>query len=197
MFVLDEQQPLHTRPSCRRISRSRRNDLEHIMPDNPFTDPITTTIVAFLQSIGLTVRAAILTEGTFLPGIRLDAGTLLVDPARLRFPGDLLHEAGHLAVAAPERRQHIHGDAGSDAAEEMMAIGWSYAALRHLQLAPDVVFHAEGYRGGAASLIDNFAHGRYLGVPMLQWVGMTFDEEQARQAGASPYPHMRCWLRPG
>jgi hypothetical protein len=174
-----------------------QSPLERIMPDNPFTDPTTTTIIAFLQSIGLTVSVAILTEPTFLPGIRLEAGTLLVDPARLCFPGDLLHEAGHLAVAAPERRQHIHGDAGPDAAEEMMAIGWSYAALQHLQLAPDVVFHAAGYRGGAESLIDNFAHGRYIGVPMLQWVGMTFDEERARQAGALPYPHMRCWLRPG
>jgi hypothetical protein len=171
--------------------------LERIMADNPFTDPITATIVAFLQSIGLTVRAGTLTEPTFLPGVRIEAGTLIVDEAQLRFPGDLLHEAGHLAVAAPERRPTIHGDIGSDAGEEMMAIGWSYAALIHLHLEPSVVFHAAGYRGGAASLIDNFTHGRYLGVPMLQWVGMTLDDQQAREAGVPPYPHMLRWLREG
>lgn len=160
-----------------------------------FTDPLAITIITFLQEIGLSVRAATLTEPSFLPGIRLAAGGLLVDPPQLRFPGDLLHEAGHLAVVPPTRRAIIDGDAGSDAAEELMAIGWSYAALIQLQLAPSVVFHADGYRGGASNLIDNFSHGRYLGVPMLQWVGMTLDEQQARRAGVPPYPHMLRWLR--
>jgi hypothetical protein len=141
------------------------------------------------------VCAGTLTEPTFLPGIRLAAGTLIVNQAQLRFPGDLLHEAGHLAVVAPDRRPTIDGDAGPDLAEEMMAIGWSYAALVHLHLDPSIVFHAGGYRGGAATMIDNFRQGRYLAVPMLQWVGMTLDEEHARQAGVAPYPHMLRWLR--
>ena len=55
----------------------------------------------------------------------------------------------------------------------MMAIAWSYAASVHLQLDPSVVFHADGYRGGSQSLIENFTGGRYIAVPTLQWLGMT------------------------
>lgn len=163
--------------------------------NNPFTDPTTATIVDFLQSIGLNVQAGTLSEPNFLPGIRLEAGGLIIDPAQLLFPGDLLHEAGHLAVATPERRATISGDAGPDAAEEMMAIGWSYAVTLHLKLDPAVVFHADGYRGGGSSLIDNFNQGHYIGVPMLQWVGMTLDPIRAKEAGVPPYPHMLRWLR--
>ncbi len=82
-----------------------------------FTDTLTDTLVAFLRSIGLVVRTCRVLEQTFVPGIWIDHGALVVDEARLRFPGDLLHEAGHLAVAPPERRPMIVGDAGSDAAE--------------------------------------------------------------------------------
>jgi hypothetical protein len=160
-----------------------------------FTDPITNTIVAFLRSIGLIVRAGSVPEQTFVPGIWIDHGALVVDDAGLQFPGDLLHEAGHLAVAPPERRPAMVGDAGADAAEEMMAIAWSYAAVVHLRLDPAVVFHPAGYRGQSAALIENFQQGRYIGVPMLQWLGMTYDAIRAPAYQVAPYPHMVQWLR--
>jgi len=165
-------------------------------PPDHFANPLTATLVAFLRGIGLTIRAGDLPDPTFLPGMQIDHGTLVVDEARLRYPGDLLHEAGHLAVATPDRRADMPADAGADAAEEMMAIAWSYAALVHLQLDPTVVFHPDGYKGDSASLIDNFTHGRYFGVPMLQWVGMTLEPPRARERGVPPYPHMLSWLRP-
>ncbi|MEP7188409.1 MAG: hypothetical protein ABI901_04360 [Roseiflexaceae bacterium] len=84
-----------------------------------FTDTLTATIVAFLRGIGLVVRSGRIPEQSFLPGIWINHGTLVVDEAGLSYPGDLLHEAGHLAVASPERRATIVGDAGADAAEEM------------------------------------------------------------------------------
>jgi hypothetical protein len=55
---------------------------------------------------------------------------LCYDPAQLQHPGDLLHEAGHLAVKSPSDRRLAGVNLGSDPAEEMMAIGWSYAAAR-------------------------------------------------------------------
>ncbi|HEX6292168.1 MAG TPA: hypothetical protein VFZ66_23470 [Herpetosiphonaceae bacterium] len=161
-----------------------------------FTDPLTRTIVSFLQAIGLDVRAGQIPAETFLPGIWIDHGALLIDEARLRYPGDLLHEAGHLAVAAPARRTTISGDVGPDAAEEMMAIAWSYAAALHLRIDPAVVFHEAGYQGGARSIVENFQQGHTFGVPMLQWAGMTYDATQAASRGVAPYPHMICWLRP-
>jgi len=84
-------------------------------------------IVAFLREIGLPIRADAMGEDTVLPGIKVEHGGLLYDPAKLKYPGDLLHEAGHLAVKIPADRQACGADLGSDPAEEMMAISWSYA----------------------------------------------------------------------
>ena len=95
----------------------------------------------------------------------------------------------------PERRRRCHIDAGEGGAEEMMAIAWSYAASVHLHLEPDVVFHPAGYRGGSQALIDNFTQGRTIGVPMLQWVGLTTEPKHAAARGVEPYPHMVRWLR--
>jgi hypothetical protein len=165
------------------------------MTAETFADPTTATIVAFLREVGIPVSTATLTDPTFLPGILLSHGGIVVDVERLRFPGDLLHEAGHVAVSSPGRRSAIQGDAGPDPAEEMMAIAWSYAASVYLQLDPSVVFHADGYRGGSEALIENFTHQRYFGVPMLQWLGMTLDPPHASERGLAPYPHMLKWLR--
>ena len=155
---------------------------------------VTRAIVAFLREIGLPVRTGAIAEATFLPGIRVEHGALLFDPARLRFPCDLLHEAGHLAVVEPERRAAMHLNVGSDPGEEMMAIAWSYAAAVHLGIDPALLFHAE-YKGGGPAILAAFTAGRGFGVPMLQWVGMTFDARGARAEGGEPYPHMRRWLR--
>jgi hypothetical protein len=150
-----------------------------------FSNPIAQRIVEFLNGIGLGVNTGEVPDTTFLPGIHIVNGGLLVDEARLKYPGDLLHEAGHLAVMPPERRTSIEGDTGSDGGEELAAIAWSYAAALHLDLPPEVVFHPDGYRGGADSIVENFAGHRYFGVPFLKWIGLTGDD----------YPRMVRWVR--
>jgi hypothetical protein len=100
-------------------------DTDHIEADATASARLTERIVAFLAGIGLKVRVGEVAGPTILPGILVEHGGLLFDPARLRFPCDLLHEAGHLAVAPPARRAAMHRDVGSDPAEEMMAIAWS------------------------------------------------------------------------
>jgi hypothetical protein len=159
-------------------------------------DPAETArIVAFLRDIGLEIQSGVIGGTTVLPGIDVDRGVLIFDPAKLKFPGDLLHEAGHLAVKAPAERRQVSSDMSADPAEEMMAIAWSYAAAVHLQLRPDLIFHAGGYGGGSQSLIENFAAGRYLAVPMLQWLGLACDEKRGLETGVAPYPKMIRWLR--
>ena len=68
------------------------------MAEHTFKDSITTTIVNFLVDIGLGVRSGRISGQTFLPGIMIEQGTLRIDEAQLKYPGDLLHEAGHLAL---------------------------------------------------------------------------------------------------
>jgi hypothetical protein len=160
-----------------------------------FANPLTATIVEFLTEIGLPVRAGRIGEETFLPGIKIEGGGLVADEAKLTYPGDLLHEAGHLAVVPSARRSTLHLHAGQSAGEEMMAIAWSYAAAVHLGLDPAVVFHEGGYRGGSQALLDNFRAGRYFGVPTLQWIGLTAEPRRARELGVPPYPYMIQWLR--
>jgi hypothetical protein len=158
-------------------------------------DVLIAAIVEFLRNVGLEAEPGVVDGKTFMPGITVRRGVLVFDPARLEYPGDLLHEAGHLAVKPPAEREEASADMGTDAAEEMMAIAWSYAAALELGIAPEVVFHQGGYRGGSDSLLENFAEGRYLAVPMLEWIGMSYGDKRARELGVEPYPRMTRWLR--
>ncbi len=157
-------------------------------------DPIASSIVDWLRHIGLTVRQAALPGDTFLPGVTLEPGGLVVDSERLRYPGDLLHEAGHLAVMLPSQRASTGCNAGADMGCEIAAQAWSYAAAVHLGLAPEVVFHADSYNGSSEKLIEIYS-GEKAGVPLLQWMGLTLDSKKAAVAAAPAYPHMLRWLR--
>ena len=164
------------------------------MTINEFSDPNTRRIVDFLRDIGITVVAGPPPPGSFLPGIAIRDGMLVVDPERLDWPGDLLHEAGHIAVTAPELRpalSEVDGDPGA----EMAAIAWSWAAALSIGLAPEVLFHQGGYRGASPAFIANFSAGRYLGVPLLQCYGMSTEPHRAEAEGVPPFPHMLKWLR--
>lgn len=159
-------------------------------------DPTTKLIIDWLRQIGLKVRLGPLEERTFLPGVTLEPDGIVVDPERLLYPGDLLHEAGHLATMLPEQRAITGRDAGSDMGNEIAAQAWSYAAAVNLELTPEIIFHAAGYKGSAGKLIEIYRERR-AGVPLLQWMGLTFDVKHAREAGVEPYPFMIRWLRAG
>lgn len=154
------------------------------------------TIVAFLRGIGLPIEWGDVPEDAFLPGVLVRGGGLRIDAKRLAHPGDLLHEAGHLAGLTGEERLRAAGRVCDDGGLEMMALAWSYAAAVHLGLPPGVVFHADGYKGDADNLIENFSAGRPIGVPMLQYFGLSCEPRLAAERGVSAYPHMLRWLRP-
>lgn len=160
-----------------------------------FANPLTQQIATFLRSIGLIVEHGTLKEPVVLPGLALKDGRIIVDEARLLYPGDLLHEAGHLAVTPAAERFACGGKLPVGGGEEMAAIAWSYAAALHIGIDPAIVFHPHGYREGSASLLENFREGRFLAVPLLQWMGLTFDKSQAAAHGCEAYPHMVRWLR--
>ena len=164
-------------------------------PSRDDTHRLIARMVDFLVQIGLPVRRQALEAPGFLPGVAIENGGLIVDEAALAYPGDLLHEAGHLAVATPEDRAAMHLTVSADPAEEMMALSWSYAAARYLEIDPAVVFHPHGYKGGSRELLESYEQGRYLALPMLQWCGMAYDKPRAEAVGAEPFPVMQRWLR--
>ncbi|KAA5536462.1 hypothetical protein F0919_01995 [Taibaiella lutea] len=153
----------------------------------------------FLESIGIKVFYQSLKEDTFLPGLAIDKGCIYIDLDKLKQPGDILHEAGHIAVVPAIERTGLTADTiGSrkeNIAEEMMAIAWSYAACKYLEIDPYFVFHEEGYNGGGNYIADQFNQGSYFGVPMLQYVGMTAEAKMSAKLNMPAYPAMSKWLR--
>lgn len=153
----------------------------------------------FLNAIGIEVVPARLEGECFLPGIRVEGGRLYVDEAKLTYPGDLLHEAGHLAVAPGDVRPRLSGEVviqGADmSALEVQVTAWAYAAVTHLGLDPKLLFHEGGYRGKSQGLLFTYGSGVYPGAHGLQEAGMTAAGNAARELGVAPYPHMLKWVR--
>ena len=155
--------------------------------------------VSFLNDVGIKIRFAKIEGDGFLPGLSIENGCIIIDRESLKYPGDILHEAGHIAVVPAAERADLHAASiekrQNRESEEMMAIAWSYAACIHLNLDPYFVFHDHGYKGGGSNIADNFRDKRYFGLPMLQWIGLTADEKNAVNLKVAPYPHMLKWLR--
>lgn len=157
-------------------------------------------ILSFLEETGIPFRYGdLLPEDCFLPGLQIENGAIIIDVVKMKYPGDILHEAAHIAVVPAEDRATLSGkEIGArkdNAAEEMMAIAWSYAACVYLDIDPCFVFHDDGYQGGGRDIVDNFKAGRFFGTPMLQWVGLTAEKQKAAELGINPYPAMIQWLR--
>lgn len=154
--------------------------------------------LTFLESIGIQVIEKDLDETTFLPGLMLGANVIYIDYNKLKYPGDLLHEAGHIAVASPEERQLIGSsdipDTWPTQGDEMAAILWSYAAICYLQLPPDFVFHENGYKDSSSWFIDNFTSGNFIGLPLLQWFKMAYNNDEILN-GKPSFPAMQHWVR--
>jgi len=161
-------------------------------------DPLA-AIVAFLESIGMAVEARSLGPDTFLPGVTIEQGAVLYDPERLEWPGDLLHEAGHIAVAPPHLRpslsDRIPPELLGPHAGEPEATAWAFAATVAIGLPVEVLFHGGGYHGRSAGLAFTYSHGVYPGLAGLAACGMALGPAHAAQAGASPFPAMVRWLR--
>jgi hypothetical protein len=164
-----------------------------------FAGRLTATIADFLREVGIQVEPHPLPRESFLPGVAIRHGGLAVDEERLEYPGDLLHEAGHLAVVPGWARPSLDGAIdvpGLDTSTlEWAAIPWSYAASVAIGLDPAVVFHAGGYHGCSPGLIATFRVGGGIGVHLLEEAGMTAGPARAADLGVPVFPHMLRWLR--
>lgn len=156
-------------------------------------------VLSFLNEIGIAVVEKELDETTFLPGLLLGSNCIYVDFEKLLYPGDILHEAGHLAVTTASERKLVGTEAMPSEwptqGDEIGAILWSYAALYHLDLPLDFVFHPNGYKNESDWFISNFSRGNYIGLPILEWMELTLSEKRASLENKKPFPIMQKWLR--
>ena len=151
------------------------------------------TIGSWLLKQGFALSIGPIANKTFVPGQSVVGGGIAIDPEVAAYPGDMLHEAGHLAVAEPATRAAMN-DVGSDPGEEMAAIDWSVAAARDCAIPLDVLFHEHGYKGEAGWLAETFGLGQPFGVPLLVWYGMTASPQGDSGSGAA-FPNMIRRLR--
>ncbi|WP_299678470.1 hypothetical protein [uncultured Dokdonia sp.] len=154
------------------------------------SDTTLNQIVTFLESIDILVLEKELPDETFLPGLHLYGNTIQVDFKKLKYPGDLLHEAGHIATTEKELRPLI-GTKEMDPAwpsdgDEIATILWSYAAATHLSIDLTILFHAGGYKNDSEWLIEQFTNKNYVGLPLLEWMELCDSKE---------FPIMNKWLR--
>lgn len=156
-------------------------------------------IITFLAEIGVNVIEKELNETTFLPGLALGPNCIYLDAEKLQFPGDILHEAGHIAVASPSDRKKIGTELQAvdwpSQGEEIATMLWSFAACKHLELPLEFVFHAGGYKGSSNWLMDNFGSGNYIGLPFFEWTQMAYSDEKATEMNVQPFPKMVRWVR--
>jgi len=151
-------------------------------------------ILPFLEEIGIAVDWIGAEKEQLLGGLAIVNGRLLIDPETPVWPGDLLHEAGHIAVVDAADRPAL-GPIDADPVDEMAAIAWSYAASFPCEVTPRQLFHDGGYRGDSAALIASFATGHFIGAPMLGLYGMTADLRTALAEGLPAFPVLSRWLR--
>jgi hypothetical protein len=150
--------------------------------------------VGFLRAIGIPVHFRPIANDSFLPGISIDKGEIVVDMEKLKYPGDILHEAGHIAVISKEERFLLSGNItenrpGSEG-EEMSVMLWTYAACLELNIPAELVFHTDGYKGESQWIIDQYRNGNYIGLPLLVWMGLAHDAKEEEG-----FPKMIKWLK--
>lgn len=152
--------------------------------------PYFETIKKFLDDIGIPFKQKKLEDNCFLPGLKIDKGILFYDPEKLKYPGDILHEAGHIALMTEEEKKKIVGSVSEfrepGMEDEIGVLCWTFAALSHLKIPAEIVFHPEGYKGDSDMLIAGFQNGQYIGLPLLVWMELCDYES---------FPKMKKWIR--
>jgi hypothetical protein len=150
-------------------------------------------ILDFLGSVGIDVVAGDIGD-SILGSMTVRHGTIIVDPAIPAWPGDLLHDAGHVAMTEPAMRQQLD-KVSDDPAEEMGAMAWSVAAASAIGIPLETIFHEAGYKGARQNYIDSFRNDPSIGVPFLAWLGMTAEPRRAAEWRIPAFPVMQRWLR--
>jgi hypothetical protein len=162
----------------------------------------------FCKAIGIPIEWKAGVSG-FVPGIRIEQGVILVD--RGAKPGDLLHEAAHLAIMPSSFRSkastNLHQafksmmdclnehDPESAIAIAIMQCGdteataWSWAAGKACGIPDELIITDSSYDGVGAEIRTMLSLKGYLGINGLSRAGF------CRVRGDNAFPHMNKWMQ--
>lgn len=168
------------------------------MPLEDLPSPLNTTALFLRDVVGLEVRGYRVATG-FLPGVRIEKGVLQVSPAASA--GDLLHEAGHMAVLPPRVRVRASDDVDRAThyaceiairfihnpdhpfhraliqADDTSAIAWAWAVGMRIGLSPEEIIEDEKYgaRLGWLALDDGMVADHESAEPLRQGLASGHD----------------------
>lgn len=179
----------------------------------------------FIQSIGLPIENVseyLAPESTFIPYVLIHEGGIKVCVDKV-FPGELLHESGHLAILPPQFRKLANGSlsaafsAASDYLEEnpsglmsypedavaraciqcgeAEAQAWQYAAAKEFGMPNEWMFSDESLKSGADDVLFRLENNQHFGINGMRAAGWT--ELQRNPHTTIPvYPKLAFWLFP-
>lgn len=166
-------------------------------------------VATWLNSIGLVTKPGKRSDQSFMRGIWFDCGCIVYDPDEAH-PGDLLHEAGHLAIVPARFRHFVKGEIEESLAShyddylkstvdcedatlqaiiqsgDAEAIAWSYAASLACCVDPWLCF-VNGFDGEAESVFQAIKLGCHPGINGLRASGML--------TSVRDFPHLVRWLQ--
>jgi hypothetical protein len=173
-------------------------------------------VVSFLRGIGIPCDIVPGATG-FMPGVRIHQGGLQIAPEVAL--GDVLHEAGHLAVL-PGRFRRLANDDVSVVQKLMMdtvdftnpdsgearaalqsgdaeATAWAWAAGEYLELDPSQVIRDRDYGGTGRDVRFALKNRAYLGINGLASGGfcVTRPGPLEKLKGLPAYPQLAMWVQ--
>lgn len=175
-----------------------------------------TTVASFLNDIGLEARMVDqLGAPSFLKDVCIDHGTLQFTENAL--VGDLLHDAGHLAVIPARFRIQMHGNLYKSFREilknldhmdpedpeavallngdDLAATAWGWACGRHLDIDPQVIITPESFGHEGDHIRRMLSMNSYFGIQALQATGFCLARDLC-VSGRSVFPKLNFWLAP-
>jgi len=180
--------------------------------------------IEFVRSIGIPVSTTDSEEvaSAFVPYCRVKGGGLMVNPEKV-FPGDIIHEAGHIAVIPSRFRPSASGTFGKSLREmkdymdananaigrfpedptlrgimqsgEAEATAWQYAAAQHIGLPDEWLFPPGSFEGNGEENLMRLKANSYMGINGLQAAGWTKVREISRLE-LPTFPKLAFWLYP-
>ena len=163
------------------------------------------TVVDFINSIGIEAKFVDGANG-FLDHVVIKNGTIEISPKAS--VGDVLHEAGHLAII-PKKFRHLADGDIDDSVENIFSLiqdldgdhpdmiamlqcsdteatAWAWAAGKNLNIEEDKIIENHSYEGTGESIRLALRMRSYLGINGMAAAGMVKQRE---------YPSMIKWTQ--